>query len=79
MRTTIAIQDDLLRRARKVALERDTSLRELVEDALRSALARPKEGVKAKPFRLATFRGRGLMPGVDLDHTASLLDVMESR
>jgi hypothetical protein len=27
--------------------------------------------------RLRTFRGQGLRPGVDLDDTASLLDVMD--
>lgn len=79
MRTTVTIQDDLLRQARRVALERHSSLRELVEDALRSALAQPKTDKKAEPFCLVTFRGRGTLPGVDLDHTAGLLDIMESR
>ena len=33
----------------------------------------------ARPTRLPTFAGHGLRPGVDLDDTASLLDVMDSR
>ena len=79
MRTTLTIQDDLLRKAKQTALERHCSLRGLVEDALRAALSGPRLTSKAKPFRLATFRGKGVQPGVDLDHSAALLDIMEDR
>lgn len=37
-KTTIEISDDLLRRAKQAALERDTTLRTVVEDALARAL-----------------------------------------
>ena len=75
----MTIQDDLFRKAKQAALARHCSLGGLVEDALRTALSSPKPSPKAKEFRIITFRGQGVRPGVDIDHTAALLDVMESR
>ncbi len=54
------------------------SLTSVIEDALRESLARQKKAEKRLPVRLVTFRGKGLQPGVDLDDTAALLDLMES-
>ena len=79
MRTTVTIPDDLLRRARKAALERSCTLSTLVEEALRKALASTGPAAKTRPTRLATFGGRGIRPGVDLDNSADLLDRMEGR
>jgi len=47
-------------------------------EALES-LTRRASGPAPAPVPLPTFRGRGLQPGVDLDDTASLLDLMASR
>ncbi|MEI6084301.1 MAG: DUF2191 domain-containing protein [Verrucomicrobiota bacterium] len=78
MRTTIAIRDDLLAEAKRRALDRQTTLGGFIEDALRVALSHPKPSAKRKPtLRLLTFRGHGVRPGVDLDHSAALLDIME--
>jgi hypothetical protein len=68
MKTTVEIADPLLREAKRLARERRTTLRSLLESALRRELAdrvRPR-----KPFRLKiqTFRGKGLQPGVDLEN-----------
>jgi hypothetical protein len=68
MKTTVEIADPLLRKARKLAKDRKTTLREVLETALRREIA---EAARArKPFRLkrATFRGEGLQPGVDLSN-----------
>jgi len=48
-----------------------------VEDALREALARRPRPTKAEPIRLLTDKGDGPWPGVNLDNTAELLDLME--
>ena len=78
MRTTIAIRDDLLEEAKRRALSRQITLGGFIEDVLRVALSCPKESAnRAPPVRLQTFRGQGLRPGVDLDHSAALLDIME--
>lgn len=78
MRTTIRIDDDLLRRAKREAARRGTTLDALIEDALRAALAGRPGSAERKPLRLATFKGKGTLPGVDLDDSAGLLDLMES-
>jgi predicted transcriptional regulator len=78
MRTTIRLDDDLLRRAKRAAAERGTTLTAVIEDALRRALA-PATGQPRSRVELPTFRGDGLQAGVDLDDTASLLDLMDER
>jgi Arc/MetJ family transcription regulator len=78
MRTTIRLDDELLTRAKRAALERGTTLTAIIEDALRQALM-PRSDSKREDFALPTFRGNGLQPGVDLDDSASLLDLMEGR
>jgi hypothetical protein len=79
MRTTIRLPDDLLREAKKRAAERGTTLARLFEDALREALLRERGAAAARPpVALVTVRGRGTQPGVDLEDSAALLELMES-
>jgi len=77
MRTTIRIDDDLLKEAKAVAAASDRTLAELVEDALRESLARRRATTARTRVKLPTFKGRGLQPGVDLDDSAGLLEIME--
>jgi len=79
VRTTIRLDDRLLRELKKHAAARGRTLTSVIEDAVRQFLARSVAGdgrPKALPFRVITFKGR-LRPGVDLDHSAALLDLME--
>ena len=78
MRTTIRIDEQLLKQAKQTAVRRGTSLTAIIEDALRESLARQPSVGPRKPASLVTFDGNGLLPGVDLDDSAALLDVMES-
>ena len=73
------IHDELLRRAKQLALERHKTLGSVIEDALRRCLAQDTRVSRTAPTRLPTFKGKGLQPGVDLDNTAGLLDIMEDR
>lgn len=75
MRTTIRLDDSLLRRAKARAAASGRSLNDFITDAVRAALA-PARPV-TRTVRLPTFAGGVLLPGVDLDDTASLLDLME--
>jgi hypothetical protein len=75
MRTTISLDDALLKQARRAALDRGISLNELVITALRVELSRSKPKPREK-VALPTFRGNGLRPGVDLDDSAILEDIM---
>lgn len=79
MRTTLRLDDRLLREARQIATESGRTLAAVIEDLLREALARRRGPRKPSKVRLPTFRGRGLRAGVDLDATAELLDLMEDR
>ncbi len=76
MRTTIRLDAALLAEAKKLAAETDQTLTAIIEDALRERLARRRTRPRA-PVRLTTFRGDGLVPGVDLDDSAGLQEVME--
>lgn len=76
MRTTIRLEDSLLRRAKAQAAASGRSLNDFISDAVQAALAaRP---IRGGAVELPTFRGHGLQPGIDLDDSAGLLDVMES-
>jgi hypothetical protein len=79
MRTTLTIQDALLRKAKQVSLERNLSVGEVVEEALRLTLGAQAKGRPAQRRKLKTFRGDGLQPGVDPTSSAALLEVMEGR
>jgi hypothetical protein len=71
------MDDHLLVEAKKLAAETGRTLTVVIEDALRKTLGRSVKKVQAEFIRLPTFRGKGLQPGVDLDDTASLLDLMD--
>ena len=76
MRTTISLEEALLKRARRAALDRGISFNELVVTALRIELNRTLKSNQKKKIVLPTFRGNGVRPGIDLDDSASLEDIM---
>ncbi len=78
MRTTIYIPDDLLAEAKKVAAESQRTLTAVIEDALRETLARRSRRNRSDFVRLTTYGKSGPKPGVDLDDTAALIDLMEA-
>ena len=78
MRTTINLNDELLRSAKRRAVSEGTSLRAVVERALRSYL----EGGARKPdyrLRIGDRNADGCRPGVRLDDRDTLFDLMEGR
>jgi hypothetical protein len=77
MRTTVNLPDDILAQLKKLAAERGTTLTALIEDALRGALARRRGRPRPGRVELVTFGKGGLQPGVDLDDSATLLDLTE--
>ncbi len=78
MRTTIRVDDALLRQAKAAAAASGRSLNDLIVDAIRAALGgRASASRAAEP--LPTYKGRGLHPGVDLDDSAALADLMDGR
>lgn len=76
MRTTLILDNQLLRQAKARAAEAGGTLTRLVEDALREKLNR-SAATGGPPLQLRTFRGKGVRPGINLDSHAELLDRME--
>ncbi len=79
MRTTLDIDDQLMRRVKKQAAEEGQTVTAFIESALREAFAR-RRGSGKESYRLqwVTARGR-LKPGVDLTDRDSLYERMEER
>lgn len=79
MRTTIQIDDNLHKIAKEYALSKGQTFTELVEDALREKLLSRAKTRKKTPVKLKTVGGNGLHRGVDLDDSASMLDLMDTE
>jgi hypothetical protein len=77
MRTTIRLNDHLMHQVKQAAAKADQTFTAFVEDALRDALKRRQSKTRRRQIKLPTFKGKGLRPGIDLDNSASLLEVME--
>ena len=78
MRTTVRLDEHLLAQAKQHAAESGKTLTAVLEDALRECLARRDNVAKSKPIRLKTVKGGGVRAGVNLDDSASLLNLMDS-
>ncbi len=76
MRTTIRIDDDLLRMLKERSAQTGRPVGALIEDAVRAALLRDQEGV-AHLRPLPTYGGSGVLPGVDVSSASALLDEMD--
>ena len=77
MRTTINIDDQLLMQAKAQAAAWGVTLAQLIEDALRESLIRRENVENRGRIRLITTKGTGTRPGIDLDNSQSLLEIME--
>ena len=63
MRTTVRINEELLREAKLQAARQGTTLTAIIEGALRESLARQRDTKQRQPVRLVTFGGKGLLLG----------------
>ena len=75
-RTTVRLPEDLVQRAKRMALAEGRSLAALIEDGLRRVLADRAPAANAgrvlPPVSTATG---GLMPGISLEDSASLQEM----
>ena len=78
MRTTLNLDDELMRTLKRRAAESGRTLTEMIEEAVREMLARPEGADPDREFRWVSVRGR-VRPGVDVADRDSLLEVMEGR
>jgi len=79
MRTTLNLDDAVVRAVKKEALRSGRTMTEVIEEALRETLFRKKVAPK-KRFRLEMGTVKGsLNPGIDLTDRGNLIDTMEGR
>lgn len=77
MRTTVRLDDQLLRSAKAHAAKTGRTLTAVIEDGLRRALeAHEPDAHGEEPYRVVTFSSR-TQPGIDLDSNAATLETME--
>lgn len=79
MRTTININDALLRMAKLRAAETHRTLTAVIEDALRLAIEGKSLSEPGRRVNIPTSGSGGMLAGVDLDDMSSILDRMEDR
>jgi len=78
MKTTLEIDDRLLERAKRHASAHGTTLRAVVEEALRARLApRPEAGARYR-FTPPTVRG-SRPPAIDIADRNALYDLLDDR
>ncbi len=79
MRTTVTVDDHLLRQAKEEAARTGRTLGYVLEEALRERFARRRlRPEQRRPMpEFTTVGGTGVFPGVDLDNNAGLLDLMD--
>lgn len=78
MRTTIRLNDDLLQRAKKRAADEGRTLTSLIEEGLTVILSEPK-GTPREPIELPVSKSSGgVLPGVDLNRSSDLEEVMNT-
>jgi hypothetical protein len=78
MRTTIRINDDLLKRAKKQAADEGRTLTSLVDDGLALILSKPKTNRRKRVELPVSKATGGILPGIDLNRSGDLDEVMNA-
>jgi hypothetical protein len=76
-RTTVRLPDKVMRDAKRLAAETGRTLTAVIEDALREAIARRRQPAAPRKVKLTTVGGRGIAPGVSLDDSVALRELMD--
>jgi hypothetical protein len=80
MRTTVRLEDALINQAKREAERRGETLTALIEQGLRLVLAQSRSRYQRERVKLPVSEaGGGVLPGIDLNDSAALLDIMEGR
>lgn len=76
-RTTVRLPEDLMRKVKRAASETERSLTAVIEDALREHLSRPIESTSQLLDPLPTDGKGGLQPGVSIDDSRALRELLD--
>jgi hypothetical protein len=80
MRTTLTIDDSIMKAAKQRAAQEGRPLKAVIGDALRLGLGLMRDARASKgKFKLTVVDGQGLQPGVRLDDRDALFDLMDGR
>jgi hypothetical protein len=79
VRTTVNIDERLLRRAKQEAARSNRSLGDVVDDALRLLLAPAGRRRTVPELELPVFGGSGLRPAVDLEDKEGLASLRDEE
>jgi Ribbon-helix-helix protein, copG family len=79
MRTTVRLDDDLLREAKTLAARQGRTLTSLIEDGLREQLLRWEHAATGPDVKIPTWSGGELRPGVDLNDNAATWDLLDEE
>ncbi|HET7588998.1 MAG TPA: hypothetical protein VFK14_02260 [Solirubrobacterales bacterium] len=77
MRTTVRLDDELLREAKMRAAEQGITLTQLIDESLRERLSTRSRPQGPRPFRLRSYGGGGIRPGVNLDDNRAVRDLID--
>lgn len=79
MRTTVRLDDKLMKQVKKRAAEEGRTLTSLIEEGLKLVTAKPRARSPVSVDLPVSRAKGGVLPGVDLDRSADLEDVMGGR
>jgi len=80
MRTTVRLDPALMAKAKEESARTGETLTAMIERGLRLVLARPLENRRRTVIRIPVSRAAGgLRPGVNLDDSASLAEILDGR
>jgi hypothetical protein len=78
LRTTVRLEESLLEQAKAEAARRNTTVTSLIEEGLYRVIKEGQNPTPCKKIELpVSTRGGGTLPGIDIDNSADLLDIME--
>jgi hypothetical protein len=78
LRTTVRLEESLLEQAKAEAARQNKTLTSLMEEGLRLVLREARRPVRRKKVVLPVSKKTGwTLPGVDINNSAELLDIME--
>jgi hypothetical protein len=78
MRTTVRIRDDILKQAKKRAANEGRTLTSLIEEGLTVILSQPKTARRDRVKLPVSSASGGVLPGVDLNRSCELEEVMSN-
>ncbi|MCI0602965.1 antitoxin [bacterium] len=77
MRTTVTLDDDVVRELKARAKQTDKSFKQVLNDSLRLAFSSSRASIrKMKPFRVRPHSS-ALRPGIDFEKLNQLVDQLE--